>query len=164
MNVSALRAAGLTDHDIVRVIETVEADRRERHRITTRQNRIAKQKQRSCARDTSTYPPPPCDQAELWEPVEDAKTRLFRVGKTVLMSWGAPERTCASMIGRWLKTKDDPEGLLAAIEYARDRNVFEPIAYISALVGGRNGKNGKRSVGDVAGELAAKLAAREAGL
>jgi hypothetical protein len=160
MNVSALRAAGLTDQAILRVIETVYEDRRER-------NRIAKRKQRSrhrCQKDTMTYPPPLCDQAELWEPVEDARTRLFRVGKTVLMSWGAPERRCASMIGRWLKTKDDPEGLLAAIEYARDRNVIEPIAYISALVGGRNGKNGKRSVGDVAGELAAKLAAREAGL
>jgi hypothetical protein len=156
MNVSALRAAGLTDQDIVRVIEKVEADRRERHRITTRQNRIAKQKQRPCARHTSTS----ATQEEMFEVVEDAQTRLWRVGKTILMSWGIREDRSGQMIGRWLKKRDDPEGLLATIEYARNRNVVDPIGYISSLVSS-GGARGKPDVLTATGEMAAELRARE---
>lgn len=97
------------------------------------------------------------------EPVdEDPKAKLFRIGKTALVSFGIAEKRTGSLIGQWLKTRNDPVGLLAAIQFARDQNVAEPVAYISALLskGSKNG-NGKQSLGDLARELAAKARDQE---
>jgi len=97
------------------------------------------------------------------EPVnEEPKAKLFRIGKTVLVSFGVAEKRTGSLIGQWLKTRDDPEGLLAAIQYARDQNVAEPVAYISTLLskGSKNG-SAQQSLGDVARELAAKARDQE---
>lgn len=96
------------------------------------------------------------------EPVdEEPKAKLFRIGKTVLVSFGVGERRTGSLIGQWLKTRNDPEGLLAAIQYAREQNVAEPVAYISALLtkGSKNGHG--QSLGDLARELAAKARDQE---
>jgi uncharacterized protein YdaU (DUF1376 family) len=102
---------------------------------------------------------------EVPEPVnEDPKARLFRIGKTTLISFGIPEKRTGALIGQWLKTRNDPAGLLAAIQYARDQNVAEPIAYISTLVSKastRNGQFGKQSLSDRAFELADEFEAAE---
>lgn len=90
------------------------------------------------------------------EPIdEDSKARLFRLGKTVLVSFGVAERRTGALIGQWLKSRDDPVGLLAAIQFARDQNVADPVAYISAVLKGKssNGTN-RQSLGDLARELA----------
>ncbi len=73
---------------------------------------------------------------------EDPKAKLFRIGKTVLVSFGVAERRTGSLIGQWLKSKNDPVGLLAAIQFARDQNVAEPVAYVSAIVSGKGKQNG----------------------
>jgi hypothetical protein len=62
---------------------------------------------------------PPRGDEEAPEPVnEPPKAKLFRKGKTILISLGVPEKQSGSIIGRWLKQKNDPEGILAALEYA----------------------------------------------
>lgn len=98
---------------------------------------------------------------------EDPQAKLFRIGKTILVSFAVAEKRTGSLIGQWLKKRNDPVGLLAAIQYARDQNVAEPVAYISAVLsrGSKNG-HGQQSLGDIARELAAKARhlEREAGL
>ena len=73
---------------------------------------------------------------------EDPKARLFRLGKTILVSFGIAEKRTGSLIGQWLKAKNDPAGLLAAIQFARNQNVAEPVAYVSAIVSGKGKQNG----------------------
>lgn len=94
---------------------------------------------------------------------EDPRARLFRVGKTTLVSFGVTEKRTGSLIGQWLKTRNDPAGLLAAIQFARDHNVAEPVAYISTLINGKGKPNahGKQDLGELALELADQLRERE---
>lgn len=72
---------------------------------------------------------------------EDPKAKLFRLGKTILVSFGVAEKRTGGLIGQWLKARDDPAGILAAIQFARDQNVAEPVAYVSAVIHGKQ-KNG----------------------
>lgn len=66
------------------------------------------------------------------EPVgEHPKARLFRKGKTLLVSLGTSERQSGAVIGRWLKQRNDPEGILAALQYAADNGIIEPIGYVT---------------------------------
>jgi hypothetical protein len=67
---------------------------------------------------------------------EDPKARLFREGRTILTSFGIAPKQHGSLIGLWLKRRPDPVGVLAAIRFARDQNVAEPVAYISAIMNG----------------------------
>lgn len=93
---------------------------------------------------------------------EDPKARLFRLGKTVLVSFGVVEKRTGSLIGQWLKAKNDPAGLLAAIQFARDQNVAEPVAYISTLVSGKGNKNGQfGALATAADDLIARAEKRE---
>jgi hypothetical protein len=77
---------------------------------------------------------PPNEEIEIEVLDESPKARLYREGKTILVSFGLAEKRTGALIGQWLKTKPDPAGLLAAIQFARDQNVAEPVAYISALI------------------------------
>ena len=103
--------------------------------------------------------------AEIVEPVdEDPKAKLFRIGKTALVSFGVSEKRTGSLIGQWLKQRPDPVGLLAAIQYARDQNVAEPVAYISTVISNaksQNGQHGKQNLSDLAFELADEFEAAE---
>jgi len=92
---------------------------------------------------------------------EDPLARLFRLGKTILISFGVAERQTGALIGRWLKTNPDPVGLLAAIEFARERNVAEPVAYISTALAKKRGANGKTDAAQVAFDLADEIRQRE---
>jgi hypothetical protein len=67
---------------------------------------------------------------------EDPKARLFREGRTILTSLGVPAKQQGSLIGMWLKSRPDPAGVLTAIQFARDQNVAEPVAYVSAVING----------------------------
>lgn len=102
---------------------------------------------------------------EVVEPAdEDPKAKLFRVGKTTLVSFGVAEKRTGALIGQWLKQRPDPVGLLAAIQYARDQNVAEPVAYISTMVNSAkspNGQHGKQNLSDLAFELADEFEAAE---
>ena len=73
---------------------------------------------------------------------EDPRATLFREGKTLLASFGVAEKRTGALLGQWLKQRDDPEGLLAAIRFARDQNVAEPVAYVSTVFHGN--AHGKR--------------------
>ena len=99
---------------------------------------------------------------------EDPKAKLFRIGKTILVSFGVAEKRTGALIGQWLKKRNDPDGLLGAIQFARDRNVAEPVAYISMLLSNQEKSNGtaKRSLTELAFELAAdaRKLEREAGI
>jgi uncharacterized protein YdaU (DUF1376 family) len=91
---------------------------------------------------------------------EDPQARLFRVGKTILVSFGVAEKRTGALLGMWLKSRNDPVGLLAAIQFARDQNVVDPVAYVSAMI--KEGKaNGQKSAGDRAHELAEEWRRRE---
>lgn len=96
---------------------------------------------------------------------EDPKARLFRLGKPILMSFGIAEKRTGTLIGQWLKAKPDPLGLLAALQFARDQNVAEPIAYVSAIMhskaknGGGDGHEFDRRPGESLGDLARRMAA-----
>jgi hypothetical protein len=76
---------------------------------------------------------------------EEPKARLFRIGKTLLVSFGIPEKRTGPLIGLWLKQRSDPAGILAAIEFARQQNVPDPIAYISAVVSSKDKRNGPKN-------------------
>jgi hypothetical protein len=66
------------------------------------------------------------------EPIgEHPRARLFRKGKTLLVSLGVSERQSGAVIGRWLKQKNDPVGILAALQYAADHGIIEPIGYVT---------------------------------
>jgi 5-methylcytosine-specific restriction endonuclease McrA len=106
----------------------------------------------------------PASMPDIVEPVdEDPRAKLFRVGKTALASFGVAEKRTGSLIGQWLKTRNDPIGLLAAIQYARDQNVAEPVAYISTLVNGNksNGQHGKQDLSSMCFAVADELQERE---
>ena len=93
---------------------------------------------------------------------EEPKARLFRIGRTILVSFGISEKRTGALIGQWLKTRNDPVGLLAAIQFARDQNVAEPVAYISTVIA-KEKPNGthKPSLVDLAFELAEQARERE---
>jgi hypothetical protein len=98
------------------------------------------------------------------EPVdEEPKAKLFRIGKTILVSFGVGEKRTGSLIGQWLKERNDPAGLLAAIEYARDQNVAEPVAYISTLLtkAKTNGHRGKQDLSAMCFAIADELRQQE---
>jgi len=93
---------------------------------------------------------------------EDPKAKLFRLGKTVLVSFGVAEKRTGGLLGQWLKARNDPAGLLAAIQFARDQNVAEPVAYVSALVSGKGNKNGQfGALATAADDLIAREEKRE---
>ncbi len=97
------------------------------------------------------------------EPVgEDPRAKLFRIGKTILVSFGIAEKRTGALIGQWLKTRNDPSGLLAAIQYARDQSVAEPVAYISAAIKEKsNGQHRGNRLAELAFELADEARERE---
>jgi hypothetical protein len=89
------------------------------------------------------------------EPVEEhPKARLFRKGKTLLVSLGISEKQSGSVIGRWLKQKNDPEGILAALHYAADNGIIEPIGYVTRCLATKDSRNEKLSLSDRAKRLA----------
>jgi hypothetical protein len=94
---------------------------------------------------------------------EDNRAKLFRIGKTILVSFGVTEKRTGALIGQWLKARNDPVGLLAAIQFARDQNVAEPVAYISTLLSKHGGRNGqaKSTLTDLAFDLAEQARERE---
>lgn len=101
---------------------------------------------------------------DIAEPVdEDPKAKLFRIGKTTLVSFGVAEKRTGALIGQWLKSRNDPVGLLAAIQYARDQNVADPVAYVSTLVNGNksNGQHGKQDLSAMCFAVADALLERE---
>jgi hypothetical protein len=102
---------------------------------------------------------------EIGEPVdEDTRAKLYRIGKLLLVTFGIAEKRTGSLLGHWLKqTHDDADGLLALIQYARDADVAEPIAYISALVNG-NRRNGKASGAELAYQMADEIRERKRAL
>lgn len=99
---------------------------------------------------------------------EPAEAKLFRLGKTILVSFGIAEKRTGPLIGQWLKQRPDPAGLLAAIQFTRDQNVADPVAYVSAIVHskGKTNGNARETLDDRAGRLAdeARRLEREAGL
>lgn len=94
---------------------------------------------------------------------EDPKAKLFRIGKTILVSFGVAEKRTGELIGMWLKSRDDPGGLLGAIEFAREQNVADPVAYISALLNRAktNGKRGKQDLSAMCFAIADELRQQE---
>lgn len=80
-------------------------------------------------------------RAQTYEPAEPVdeppKARLFRKGKTALVMLGLSEERSGAVIGRWLKDKYDPTGILAAIEYAREQCAVSPIAYVTQILRGQ---------------------------
>jgi hypothetical protein len=74
---------------------------------------------------------------------ETPQAKLFRVGKPALISMGVSEKQSGRIIGRWLKQKNDPDGILAALEYAAARGIIEPISYVTKCLS-TEPKNGKR--------------------
>lgn len=94
---------------------------------------------------------------------EDPRAKLFRIGKTTLVSFGVGEKRTGSLIGQWLKERNDPAGLLAAIEYAREQNVAEPVAYISTLLSRAktNGHRGKQDLSAMCFAIADELRQQE---
>jgi hypothetical protein len=123
------------------------------------------EQRQSTETDTDIKKVPAADAAlELLEVVgEDQRARLFRVGKTILASFGVAEKRTGSLIGQWLKARDDPPGIVAVLEYARDHNIAEPVAYVSAIIHGKskNGGGGNetdRRPGESLGDLGRRLA------
>src|SRR5262249_20079593 len=87
-------------------------------------------------------------------PIDEApKAKLFRVGRTILVSLGISEKQSGAIIGRWLKQKNDPPGILAALEYAAANGVMEPVGYVTRCLA-KDGKHEKLSLTDQARELA----------
>lgn len=62
---------------------------------------------------------------------ETPQARTHRLGKPLLISLGVSEGNSGKVIGRWLKEKNDPEGILAALEFAVSSGVAEPISYVT---------------------------------
>ena len=91
--------------------------------------------------------------AEIVPINEVPKAKLFRVGKTLLVSLGISEKQSGSLIGRWLKQKNDPDGILAALQYAADHGVIEPIGYVTRCLS-KDSRIEKPSLADQARELA----------
>ena len=75
---------------------------------------------------------------------EPPKARLFREGKTILVSLGLSESRSGAVIGQWLKKTPDADGILAALVYARDQGVIEPIGYVTRLLNSGGKTNGYR--------------------
>lgn len=161
ITVATLRAAGLDAATIVRIVEIADQESRAKVR---EQNRIRKQNQRArhvVTRDErdmrdnslspSSFPPTPPLITTLFPlesslrsdshatPVDEpSRAKLFREGKTILASFGIAEKRLGPLLGRWLKEcGNDDVGLLAAIQFARERNVADPAAYISASIKGK---------------------------
>ena len=88
-------------------------------------------------------------------PIDEApRARLYRLGKPILISLGVSERSAGLVIGRWLKTKNDPTGILAALEYAAANAVAEPISYVTACLSSKDSKREKSSLAETARQLA----------
>lgn len=107
---------------------------------------------------------PPALEPDLVDVVdEEPRARLWRLGKPILISFGISEKRTGTLIGQWLKAKPDPLGLLAVLQFARDQNVSEPVAYVSTIMHGKS-KNGAvndfdRRPGESLGDLAERMAA-----
>lgn len=102
-----------------------------------------------------------------FEPIdEDPKAKLFRKGKTILVSLGVSEGRSGSVIGQWLKQRNDAAGILAALEYAVDHSVIEPIGYVTRVLKENGGRDGTAKGAELAFELAeeARSLERAAGI
>lgn len=86
------------------------------------------------------------DFAEASPVDEEPRARLFREGKTILIALGVSPKQSGAIIGKWLKTTPDCDGVLAALTYAFQNNVMEPIGYVTKLLntGGSNGRGANR--------------------
>lgn len=95
---------------------------------------------------------------------EPPKARLFREGKTILVALGVSEKRSGSVIGLWFKNHPDADGILAALTYAYQNNVIEPVAYVTKLLNTGGKTNGNAA--DRAFKLAdqARNLERQAGL
>jgi hypothetical protein len=85
---------------------------------------------------------------------EDPNAKLFREGLVILESFGVSEKRARPLLGQWKKSCHDPTGLLAAIRFARQENVIEPIAYISKVISQGKSNGRQQAGGDLARELA----------
>ena len=102
-------------------------------------------------------PPRPPDEVEIID--EPPRARLFREGKPLLIALGVSERQSGSVIGRWLKDRDDPEGILAALRFAYDQRAVDPIPYVTQVLKRRQDDGKPRTNADAvarARELARK--------
>lgn len=182
--VAQLAALGLIDHDAAGIFAPHNWNGRQYKSDVTDPTNAQRQKRYRNGRKTVTPTvtvTPPRDRVQNTdteaiasaadaapaEPVdEDSKAKLYRVGKTILVSFGIAEKRTGSLIGQWLKSRNDAVGLLAAIQYARDQNVAEPVTYISTVVNGKANGNQPQSLADRAFELAelARSAERARGI
>lgn len=101
------------------------------------------------------------EQAEAEPMDEPPKARLFRKGKTILVSLGLSEERSGSVIGGWLKQKYDPTGILAAIEYAHRQCAVSPVAYVTQILKGQTDGKAKPDIADTIRELADQARALE---
>src|SRR5262245_3114772 len=96
-------------------------------------------------------------------PIDEApRARLYRLGKPILISLGVSERNAGSVIGRWLKTQNDPAGILAVLEYAAANAVAEPISYVTACLSSKDSKREKSSLAETARQLSEQARELEA--
>jgi hypothetical protein len=149
IDVAILRAAGLTDAQIVRVTELYHADRNARRR---EQNRIAQQKHRARKHVSA-------DSADI-----DDKALVFSEGSVVLQSFGIEKKYTGAIIARWVKAHD-PRKVLWAIQQARDHDVKAPIPYVTAILNGNShGHPRKQTLSELAHDIADQVQEREAEL
>jgi hypothetical protein len=159
LTVSALHSAGLVDEietgkfaphnwsgrqfqsDVS--TERVKRFRNTKRNVSTTVSETPPETEADTETDSEAYASAPSAPEELNLEVvdEDEKAKLFRIGKPILISFGIAEKRTGSLIGQWLKAQNDPAGLLAALQFARDQNVAEPVAYVSAIMHGKS-KNG----------------------
>lgn len=67
----------------------------------------------------------------------DSRHELWGEGVPILKSMGVSEKDARGNIGRWLKTmRDDAQGVLSAIQRARDNRVHGPIPWITNALKG----------------------------
>lgn len=94
---------------------------------------------------------------------ETPRAALYREGLAILVSLGLRESTARAVISKWLKKRDNPQELLATLQWAYNRGVIEPIGYVTRIW---TGGNDKRSFTDSIRSLAeqARELEREAGL
>jgi DNA-directed RNA polymerase beta subunit len=149
ISVSILRAAGLTDEQIVRVIET---EQKERQLARREQNRKSQQNHRSRQQISADR----ADNADTKQraanerrqaTVEDTpRARLFREGSAALLALGRTDRAARQLIGAWLKrTHDDDQLVLATILRARDLAVADAAGWVTATLKSKVKGNGERN-------------------
>jgi uncharacterized protein YdaU (DUF1376 family) len=94
---------------------------------------------------------------------EEPRARLFREGKDIMRLLGVKPDRAGAMIGKWLQSTPDCDGVLAALTYAYQNNVMDPISYVTKLLNTGGSSNGKAQLpaGDRARLIAAEIRKRE---